>query len=83
MISPTKFLLWRIVNVNLTVQFSCLLFHTGRMEGTNFVPSAGKGCHIAHYSSDWIVSYTAYDKGELGVENDEDVPEISVDLGLD
>jgi hypothetical protein len=37
------------------------------------------GCHVAHYDADWIVGVSPFDYDDFGLEEGDEVPDISVD----
>lgn len=53
---------------------------TGVIHG-NYVASSQPGCHIAHYSAEWIIEASAFDAEDYGLQPGEEgsVPDIIVD----
>lgn len=47
----------------------------------NYVASSQPGCHIAHYSADWIIETSAFESEDYGLESGEEdgVPDIIID----
>lgn len=47
----------------------------------NYVASSQPGCHIAHYTADWIIETSAFEAEDYGLESGEEegMPDIVVD----
>lgn len=47
----------------------------------NYVASSQPGCHIAHYSAEWIIEASAFEAEDYGLQpgEEEGVPDIIVD----
>lgn len=47
----------------------------------NYVASSQPGCHIAHYTADWVIETSAFEAEDYGLEpgEEESVPDIIVD----
>lgn len=54
---------------------------TGVVVHGNYVASSQPGCHIAHYSAEWIIEASAFDAEDYGLQPGEEgsVPDIIVD----
>lgn len=47
----------------------------------NYVTSSQPGCHVAHYSAEWIIEASGFDPEDYGLQpgEEESVPDIIVD----
>ena len=47
----------------------------------NYVASSQPGCHIAHYTAEWVIETSKFDPEDYGLEpgEQEGVPDIIVD----
>lgn len=47
----------------------------------NYVASSQRGCHIAHYSAEWVIEASAFDAEDYGLQpgEEESVPDIVID----